>query len=539
MLTVDYAKLGVRPGDRLLDLGCGFGRHAFEAARRGARVVACDMSDAELKEVRATFGAMAEAGQVAEEGCTGAVNGDAVHLPFADASFDRVIASEVMEHIPNDAGAMAELTRVLRPGGTIAVTVPAWLPEKVCWWLSDEYHAPYVEGGHVAHLHRGPAPRSHARRRSRARCVTPRPLSAQPVLVAALRGGPDERRQPSRRRVPPLPGMGHHQGADLDTRGRSVPQPRARQEPRGLRPETDDTEAGHTMTRLPEVEGVLNAAQLSQTVDALAADQLPNGLILWHPGGHSDPWNHVEAAMALAVGGRNPEAERAYDWLVAHQLPNGAWHNYYVANGIEDLKLDTNVCAYVATGVWHHYLLTRDRGFIDAMWSVVERAIDFVLSMQTARGEIIWARHTDGTPWSYALLTGSSSICHSLRCAVAIAETVGEERPDWELAAANLAHVVAHVLDAFEPKDRWAMDWYYPVLGGIVTGSLRSGSARGAPQHVRDGRARSPLRRRPPVGDRRGDLRSGDGLSGRSVTRRRHSTSSLGPRPIGSTTAAI
>jgi len=149
MLTVDYARLGVRKGDRLLDLGCGFGRHAFEAARLGARVVACDMSDAELKEVRATFGAMAEAGQVAEEGCTGAVNGDAVHLPFRDDMFDRVIAAEVMEHIPNDAAALAELTRVLRPGGTMAVTVPARLPEKVCWWLSDEYHAPFVEGGHV------------------------------------------------------------------------------------------------------------------------------------------------------------------------------------------------------------------------------------------------------------------------------------------------------------------------------------------------------------------------------------------------------
>jgi hypothetical protein len=225
------------------------------------------------------------------------------------------------------------------------------------------------------------------------------------------------------------------------------------------------------VTRLPEVAGVLSAAELSATVDAIAAEQMPSGLVLWYPGGHSDPWNHVEAAMALAVGGRLSDAERAYDWLVSHQLENGAWHNYYLADGIEDLKLDTNVCAYVAAGVWHHYLLTRDRGFLDTMWPVVERAIDFVLSMQTARGEIIWARHTDGTPWSYALLTGSSSICHSLRCAVAIAETVGEERPDWELATANLAHVVAHVRDAFEPKDRWAMDWYYPVLAGVVTGA--------------------------------------------------------------------
>ncbi len=268
------------------------------------------------------------------------------------------------------------------------------------------------------------------------------------------------------------------------------------------------------MSRVPEVEGVLDARQLDATLDAIAAEQLPNGLILWYPGGHSDPWNHVEAAMALAVGGRRTEAERAYEWLVANQLENGAWHNYYLADGIEDLKLDTNVCAYVAAGVWHHFLLTRDRGFIEAMWPVVERAIDFVLSMQTARGEIIWARHTDGTPWSYALLTGSSSICHSLRCAVAIAEAVGEERPDWELATANLAHVVAHVRDAFEPKDRWAMDWYYPVLAGVVTGPAGATRLAERREHVRDGRTRSPLRRGPPVGDRGRDLRSGDRLPG-------------------------
>jgi hypothetical protein len=111
-----------------------------------------------------------------------------------------------------------------------------------------------------------------------------------------------------------------------------------------------------------------------------------------------------------------------------------------------------------------------DGGFATTMWPVVEAAVDFVLGLQTARGEIRWARHADGTPWSFALLTGSSSIWHSLRCAIALAEHLGHERPDWELSAARLGHVLRTVPDAFAPKDRWAMDWYYPVLAGVVGG---------------------------------------------------------------------
>jgi SAM-dependent methyltransferase len=149
MLTVRYQRLGLSPGDVLLDLGCGFGRHAYEAARRGARVIAFDYAEAELKEVRNTFGAMATAREVGAASLAGAVQGDGTLLPFADGAFDRIIASEVLEHIDDDRAALDELARVLRPGGTIAVTVPAWLPERVCWRLSDEYHAPFVEGGHV------------------------------------------------------------------------------------------------------------------------------------------------------------------------------------------------------------------------------------------------------------------------------------------------------------------------------------------------------------------------------------------------------
>ncbi|MDA8076364.1 MAG: methyltransferase domain-containing protein [Actinomycetota bacterium] len=148
MLTVDYDRLGLRPGERVLDLGCGSGRHAFEAARRGARVVALDAGEAELRGVRATFVAMLAAGELDPECCgAGAVRGDARRLPFEDGVFDRVIAAEVLEHIPEDTAAMAELARVLRPGGTMAVTVPRCGPEMVNWLLSDAYHD--VPGGHV------------------------------------------------------------------------------------------------------------------------------------------------------------------------------------------------------------------------------------------------------------------------------------------------------------------------------------------------------------------------------------------------------
>ncbi|MDE3107636.1 MAG: class I SAM-dependent methyltransferase [Acidobacteriota bacterium] len=148
MLTANYDRLGLREGDRLLDLGCGFGRHAFEAARRGAHVVALDAGRDEVVGVVSTLVAMAEAGElsVATTRAT-AVQGDALALPFVDGTFDRVICSEVLEHIPDDVAAMRELARVLRPGGTMAVTVPRFGPELVNWALSDEYHN--VPGGHV------------------------------------------------------------------------------------------------------------------------------------------------------------------------------------------------------------------------------------------------------------------------------------------------------------------------------------------------------------------------------------------------------
>jgi SAM-dependent methyltransferase len=149
VLTVRFDRLGVRPGDLVLDAGAGFGRHAFELARRGADVVALDYAADEVVATRSVFGGMIAAGEIAEQRYVGVLRGDATKLAFADASFDRVITSEVLEHIQSDVDAIAELVRVLKPGGTFACTVPTWLPEKINWMLSDEYHAPKSIGGHV------------------------------------------------------------------------------------------------------------------------------------------------------------------------------------------------------------------------------------------------------------------------------------------------------------------------------------------------------------------------------------------------------
>jgi SAM-dependent methyltransferase len=149
MLTVDYDRLGTKPGELVLDMGCGAGRHAFETVRRGCRIVALDQDLQELFDVKNTFAAMIAEGELSSDVQGQPVSADALELPFSDATFDRIICSEVLEHIPNDTVAIEELVRVLRPGGRIAITVPAWLAEKICWRLNDEYYAPKAVGGHV------------------------------------------------------------------------------------------------------------------------------------------------------------------------------------------------------------------------------------------------------------------------------------------------------------------------------------------------------------------------------------------------------
>ncbi|MFE4535599.1 prenyltransferase [Streptomyces scopuliridis] len=227
--------------------------------------------------------------------------------------------------------------------------------------------------------------------------------------------------------------------------------------------------------------GVLTAEQAAETVAGILAAQRPDGAIPWFRGHHLDPWDHTEAAMALDAADEPEAAARAYEWLARNQNEDGSWYASYADNtsatagGVAmppgDRDRETNFCAYVAVGIWHHYLATGDDAFLDRMWPVVHAAIEFVLALQQPGGQIGWKREADGTAVNDALLTGCSSVHQALRCALAIAEEREEPQPDWELATGALRHAIRDHPERFLDKSAYSMDWYYPVLGGAVTGA--------------------------------------------------------------------
>ena len=231
------------------------------------------------------------------------------------------------------------------------------------------------------------------------------------------------------------------------------------------------------MSTLAElIPDILSASELLTTVDYLAGLQLGNGMIPWFDGGHCDPWNHVEAAMALSIDGRDAEVEAAYDWLAETQLGDGSWFNYYRAEGVKDQRIDTNVCAYLAVGLWHYSVLRGSESLLIKHRAMIEKAMNFVVAHQRNDGTMTWSRDASGRAEGYALLTGSSSILLSLRCAITAFEAMGTTRPDWELAAGRLAHAIAQHQGAFAPKREFAMDWYYPVLSGAL--GIEAGNSR-------------------------------------------------------------
>jgi len=227
---------------------------------------------------------------------------------------------------------------------------------------------------------------------------------------------------------------------------------------------------GEPATARGVAQGVtLSEADVLATGKSIARAQEDSGAIPW-PDGHVDAWDHLECAMALSACGLCGPARRAFGWLRDTQRADGSWPRSSLGGRVADPAAESHHAAYVAVGVWHEYLVTGDESHALTMWPTVRRAVEWALALRTPRGEIAWERDAAGTAGSYALLSGCSSIHQSLRCAVALAKLADDLQPDWELTADRLAHLVAAHPEAFADKSRFAMDWYYPVLGGAVRG---------------------------------------------------------------------
>lgn len=224
-----------------------------------------------------------------------------------------------------------------------------------------------------------------------------------------------------------------------------------------------------------ELTAPKTSLDLTLDVDAatalIAGTQRKDGEIPWCDGQKTDPWDLVEAAMGLGIGGYLKEAGAAFDWMARMQLEDGSWYASY-SNGVpEDKTRDANMSSYIAVGVFHYYLLTGDTAFLKEMWPTVRAGIDFALSLQASSGEIYWAKSPEGVVDPIGLLTGSSSIYMSLKCALSMAERLGRKPSGWNEALTELGQAIKYKRHLFNmTKSRYSMDWFYPVLSGALTG---------------------------------------------------------------------
>ena len=215
---------------------------------------------------------------------------------------------------------------------------------------------------------------------------------------------------------------------------------------------------------------MLTGEQVRTTVDWIAGQQDADGALPWFRGGQLDPWDSVEAAMALDLGGEHDRARAAYRWLAGRQRPDGSWAAEYRAGAESAPAAESNHAGYLAVGAWHSWLITGDELLVTELWPAVRAGLDLVTRMQLPGGAIGWALRPDGTPDDTALLTGNASLFQALRCGIALAGLRDDAQPDWELAVTDLGEALRTRPEAFADRSRYSMDWYYPVLGGAVSG---------------------------------------------------------------------
>ena len=225
---------------------------------------------------------------------------------------------------------------------------------------------------------------------------------------------------------------------------------------------------------------------MAASAASIVAMQEPDGAIPWTVGAHTDVWNHLEAAMALTVAGEHDAAERAFAWVLAGQRPDGSWPMKYVAGEVEDASGETNMSAYLAVAVWHHWLVRRDPAFVARCWPTVRRALDWVVSMQLPFGGIAWAQEwADGRPGTGPPGRAARRLLErapALRAGVSLAELLDDPQPEWELAGGRLRHALARAprpVPGQVARSRWTGTTRCWVAPSAATRRERAAGGRG------------------------------------------------------------
>jgi len=212
----------------------------------------------------------------------------------------------------------------------------------------------------------------------------------------------------------------------------------------------------------------------------IAEQQHSDGCIPWFRGQIADPWDHVEAAMGLTVGGWIDEARRAYRWLADKQNSDGSWFSEYGQrlesfHDLPDPMLkQAHHGVYLATGLWHYWLATGDKSLLFELLPTLAKAVQFVLGLQTAAGDVLWGLDSNDQVLDDSLVTACSAVYKSLASALNIADLLGCHRPQWHQAYRKLGRALRQSPERFDrswaSKQRYSMDWFYPVMSGVLQG---------------------------------------------------------------------
>lgn len=225
---------------------------------------------------------------------------------------------------------------------------------------------------------------------------------------------------------------------------------------------------------MPFKEPIIKTSQvmnIDSVVRCISSLQRASGDIPWHTDGKTDPWDLVESIMGLNIGKEFEASYKAFKWLKNNQNPDGSWYSSYIDGKPEDKTCETHMAAYISVGLFHTWLMTRQTDFLESMWPVMTKGIEYAISLQIPTGEIYWAKSPEGIVDHMSLLTGSSSIYMSLKSALAIACILGKTKKSWEIAFEKLGRSIRENIHNYNvSKSRFSMYWFYPVLSGALTG---------------------------------------------------------------------